>query len=199
MGGTVSGMLLLLRSQLRFLARNPVGTAVTVFGIALAVTSVVTVHLTGQTLAGAVRDTQAFAGYSHVATRPSLTEESYFALRARWRSGEWSELAGLLPVVEGTVRIGGELRRLVGIEPLADIGYSDRAMAGADPSEAAMPAGLERFLTADVVATSRARAAGSNGARRPPTGHLSGRVGGWRRAVCRPAHGVATARTSRST
>ena len=154
MGGTVSGMLLLLRSQLRFLARNPVGTAVTVFGIALAVTSVVTVHLTGRALAGAVRDTQAFAGYSHVATRPSLTEESYFALRARWRGGEWSELAGLLPVVEGTVRIGGELRRLVGIEPLADIGYSDRAMAGADPSEAAMPAGLERFLTADVVATS---------------------------------------------
>lgn len=158
MQGTVTlrGTLLLLRSQLRFLARNPVGAAVTLLGIALAVTSVVTVHLTGQTLAGAVRDTQAFAGYSHVAAKPNLTEEDYFALRARWRNGEWPELAGLLPMVEGTVRIGGELRRLVGIEPLADIGHSDRSVTrpAAEPSATAPPALLERFLIEDVVATS---------------------------------------------
>ena len=148
-------MLLLLRSQLRFLARNPVGTGVTLLGIALAVTSVVTVHLTGQALAAAVRDTQALAGYSHVATRPSLTEEDYFALRARWRGGEWADLAGLLPVVEGTVRIGGEFRRLVGIEPLADIGHSDLALASSATSPpAAMPAALDRFVTENVLATS---------------------------------------------
>ena len=152
----LGGTSLLLRSQLRFLARNPVGTSVTLLGIALAVTSVVTVHLTGQNLAGAVRDTQAFAGYSHVATKPSLTEEGYFALRARWRNGEWPELAGLLPMVEGTVRIGGELRRLVGIEPLADIGHSDRSLGRptAEPSAGATPALLERFLIEDVLATS---------------------------------------------
>ena len=147
---------LLLRSQLRYLARNPVATGVTVLGIALAVTSVITVHLTGQNLSAAVRDTQALAGYSHVATRPSLTEKDYFALRTRWRDGEWPELAGLLPVVEGTIRVGGEYRRLVGIEPLADMGHSDRALGrpvGA-ASPAAMPAELERFLTEDVLATS---------------------------------------------
>ena len=144
-------MLLLLRSQLRFLARNTVGTGVTGLGIALAVTSVVTVHLTGQTLADSVRDTQALAGYSHVATRTNLTEERYFKLRARWRAGEWPELAGLLPVVEGTVHIGGEFRRLVGIEPLADIGHSDRALGA---PAAPMPVALERFLTEDVLATS---------------------------------------------
>ena len=152
----MSGMLLLLRGQLRFLARNPVGTGVILLGIALAVTSVVTVHLTGQTLAGAVRDTRALAGYSHVATRPNLTAEDYFALRARWRGGEWSDLAGLLPVVEGTLDVGGELRRLVGIDPLADIGHSDRALARSEtgPTEAGAPAVLDRFLTEDVLATS---------------------------------------------
>ncbi len=149
-------MFLLLRSQLRFLARNPVGTAVTGLGIALAVTSVVTVHLTGQTLADSVRDTQALAGYSHVATRPNLTEEDYFKLRARWRDGEWSELAGVLPMVEGTVRIGSEFRRLVGIEPLADIGHSDRTLTSTPTGSpvAPMPAALERFLTEDVLLTS---------------------------------------------
>ncbi|MYE23877.1 MAG: FtsX-like permease family protein [Gammaproteobacteria bacterium] len=153
--GAVSGMLLLLRSQLRFLARNPVGTAVTGLGIALAVASVVTVHLTGQTLADSVRDTQALAGYSHVATRANLTEERYFKLRARWRNGEWPELAGLLPVVEGTVRLGGEFRRLVGIEPLADIGHSDRALGtSTNGAPAPMPVALQRFLIEDVLATS---------------------------------------------
>ncbi len=129
----MNSLFLLLRSQFRFLARNPVGSGVTLLGIALAVTSVVTVHLTGRTLASAVRDTQAFSGYSHVATRPNLAEEDYFALRARWRNGEWPQLAGLLPMVEGTLRIGGEVRRLVGIEPLADIGHSDRGLAPQEP------------------------------------------------------------------
>ncbi len=149
-------MLLLLRSQLRFLARNPIGTGVTGLGIALAVASVVTVHLTGQTLADSVRDTQALAGYSHVATQPNLTEEAYFKLRTRWRDGEWSELAGLLPVVQGTIRTGGEFRRLLGIEPLADMGHSDRALVSPTTGApvAPMPVGLERFLTADVLVTS---------------------------------------------
>ena len=152
----MSGTPLLLKSQLRFLARNPIGTAATLLGIALAVTSVVTVHLTGKTLASAVRDTEAFAGYSHVVTRPNLSEEHYFDLRLRWRQGEWPELAGLLPMVEGTVRIGGEHRRLVGIEPLADIGHSESALgrSGEEPAAAAVPALLERFLVEDVVATS---------------------------------------------
>ena len=135
------------KSQLRYSARHPVGSLATLVGVALAVLAVTAVHLVSES----VRDGLAATGggvnwHTHVATRPNLVEDDYFALRRRWRRGELPGVAAVFPVVDGYVRVGGRTQRLLGFDPLAGLqGVGDSAGLG-------VPGSSSRFLLEDVLA-----------------------------------------------
>ena len=144
MGG---GLALLAKSQLRDAARHPVGAAATLVGVALAVLAVTAVHLVSESVrAGLVGAGEGANWHTHVATRPSLSEEDYFDLRRRWRRGELRGVEALYPIIDGYVRIDGRARRLIGFDPLAGLrGVSaDPAFGGAASSS--------RFLLGDALA-----------------------------------------------
>lgn len=144
MGG---GLALLAKSQLRDAARHPVGAAATLVGVALAVLAVTAVHLVSQSVrAGLVGTGGGVEWHTHVATRPSLSEEDYFDLRRRWRRGELRGVEALYPVVDGYVRIDGRARRLIGFDPLAGL-----RGVGADPAFGGA-ASSSRFLLGDALA-----------------------------------------------
>ena len=143
---------ILARSQARFIARHPVGAAATVCGVALAVVAVVTTHLGS----AAVRAEIAAAGFfdhTHVATRAELRERDYFALRRRWRDGELPGVEALYPVVDAYVTVGGQARRLLGIDPLAGLRtiVSPRSSGAASPAALDAPSTRRDLLLRDLV------------------------------------------------
>lgn len=159
-----AGLALLAKSQLRHAARHPVVPAATLVGVALAVLAVTAVHLTSES----VRSGLAGAGsgadwHTHVATRPSLSEEDYFQLRRRWRRGELPGVEALYPIVDGYVRLQGRERRLIGFDPLAGL-----QRLGAGPVLAGA-ASSSRFLLGDVLAVAPRDA----GAIRAAGGHVA--------------------------
>ena len=78
---------LLLRHQLRYLARTPAATAAQVLGTALGVTSVVAVHLVSERIKADLEANVPPSGYTHIVRGEQLTEDAYFDARTRWRSG----------------------------------------------------------------------------------------------------------------
>ncbi|MCY3841787.1 MAG: hypothetical protein OXH09_24610, partial [Gammaproteobacteria bacterium] len=158
---------LLLRGQLRFAIRHPVGLAASIVGVTVAVLAVVTVHLVGHSIRDDLDDFS-IAGHTHVATGKTRDESDYFELRRRWRisdpapeaSGsrdtvpEWARsVVAMFPVIEGYVEIQGRPRRIVGFDPVAASGL------GGDPPVASGPgADYGRFMIDDAVMVSAATA-----------------------------------------
>ena len=149
---------LLVRSQLRFAMRHPVGPVASLLGVVLAVLAVVVVHLVGLSIRDDLNE-PSLGGHTHVASRASLAEADYFALRAAWRRGELGEqrIEAMFPVIEGYVRVGGEPVRIIGFDAMAVGGF----LAGASPgggiqtvTPTRQQAGLDRFLIDDVVLAS---------------------------------------------
>ena len=141
-----AGRTLLAKSQLRYSARHPVGSLATLVGVALAVLAVTAVHLVSESVRDGLAATGGVSWHTHVATRPNLSEDDYFALRRRWRRGELPAVAAVFPVVDGYVRVGGRTQRLLGFDPLAGLrGVGDSAGLG-------VPGSSSRFLLEDVLA-----------------------------------------------
>ncbi|MDE0348088.1 MAG: ABC transporter permease, partial [Gammaproteobacteria bacterium] len=113
------GLRLLLRHQLRYLARTRAATAAQVLGTALGVASVVAVHLVSERIQARL-DADSVTDYTHILRAESLTEDAYFELRARWRSGAAPAVDAMVPVIEGYASTDGQPRRVVGIDMLAD-------------------------------------------------------------------------------
>lgn len=113
------GLRLLLRHQVRYLARTPAATAAQVLGTALGVASVVAVHLVSERIQARL-DADSVTEYTHILRTEPLTEDDYFELRARWRNGAVRGIEAVVPVIEGYASAGGQPRRLVGIDMLAD-------------------------------------------------------------------------------
>ncbi|MCY3620569.1 MAG: FtsX-like permease family protein [Gammaproteobacteria bacterium] len=159
--------MLLLRSQLRFAIRHPVGSAASLVGVTVAVLAVVTVHLVGHSIRDNLDDFS-IAGHTHVATGKEHDESSYFELRRRWRGsattsesslttrdgpGEWSRsVVAMFPVIEGYVEIQGRPRRIVGFDPVAASGLGG-ALAASRPGTDYGP-----FMVDDAVMVSAATA-----------------------------------------
>lgn len=124
-------MRLLLLAQLRFVARAPWSALTAVLGVALAVASIVAVHLIGTAVSRSLDAAWPphLADLSHLLSRPGLSADDYFRLRDAWRagSGPWAEtavpaapaLTALVPVIEGYVRIGTQRVRVLGADWLA--------------------------------------------------------------------------------
>ena len=159
---------LLLKSQLRFAIRHPVGMATSIVGVTVAVLSVVTVHLVGHSIRADLDDVS-IAGHTHVATGTTGNESAYFELRRRWRGSghgpgaspssratrpDWTRsVVAMFPVIEGYVVIQGQPRRIVGFDPMAAMGLGGGPLAASTPGT-----DTDRFMTDDAVMVSAATA-----------------------------------------
>jgi putative ABC transport system permease protein len=112
---------LLLLAQLRFLARAPWSAATALFGVTLAVASIVAVHQIGAAVERSLAAARPphLAGLTHVLSGPELEAADYFRLRRAWREGAWPGITALVPMVEGHRDIGGRQVRVVGVDWLA--------------------------------------------------------------------------------
>lgn len=156
--------MLLTRSQLRFAWQNPVSVCTAAVGICLAVVAVSAVHLVAKTLRAdlAANTAEGMFAYTHVLTASAgLDETAYFALRQRWRAGDetLADVEGMVPVIQGSVRVGTASHGVTGFDPLAD------ARGSQVPAPAAQR-DLGDFLARDVVlappaVTAAIRAAGT--------------------------------------
>ena len=106
---------------LRFLARTPWSTAMAVTGMALGVTSIVSVHLVSASISSRLDGLvpAALVGYSHYLHRDKLDTNDYFALRRLWRTGAFPNVKRLSPLVDETTLIEGQTVRVLGTDLLA--------------------------------------------------------------------------------
>ncbi len=92
-------MRLLAKSQMRFLLRVPWSALTALVGLTLGVASVVAVHQISAGVDGSLRDTTPphLTEVTHLLDAPGLDADGYFSLRARWRLGEYPEIAAMAP------------------------------------------------------------------------------------------------------
>jgi len=106
---------------LRFLARTPWSTAMALIGMALGVTSIVSVHLVSASISSRLDGLVpgALAEYSHYLHRDNLNTADYFALRKKWRAGTLPAITQLSPLIDETTTIEGQSVRVLGADLLA--------------------------------------------------------------------------------
>jgi len=102
----------------RFLRRTPWSTAMALIGVALGVTSIVSVHIVSASVAGQLEELipAELAGYTHFLHRDDLDTGHYFALRKRWRAGEMAGVERLAPLIDESIELSGRPVRVIGID-----------------------------------------------------------------------------------
>ena len=125
---------LLARHQRRLALTNPLSIAIALIAIALGVTSIVTVHQVSVAIRATVAGDDLFRAYDYAIVSSDdgapLNVDDYFASRSVWRSGGWPRVIGMMPMIEGTVELGGQRVTVVGFEPLADFELGGTAEGG---------------------------------------------------------------------
>ena len=111
----------LLRSQLRDLITRPIASCAMVLNLILAVFAIVVVHVASYTLVYQLSKVQPDAEYDYIVPFVDKEEGSYFKLRERWRAGELSDIAAMVPVIEGNLAIEGRAIPVVGIDLVSDL------------------------------------------------------------------------------
>lgn len=102
----------------RFLRGTPWSTLMAFLGVALGVTSIVSVHLISQSVSrqlDALIPAQ-LSGYSHFLHRADVSAADYFGLRSTWRAGDLPEAKRLSPVIDETIDLDGQAVRVIGID-----------------------------------------------------------------------------------
>ena len=117
-------MLLLIKGQLRYLARTPGATLASVIATALGTMSVVAVHLLSEDIKAGldVQGALPIPGYTHVVRGTDLTWDAYFDARDRWRQGYAPRVEAMMPLIAGQALVDGRSMRVLGVDMLAD-GY----------------------------------------------------------------------------
>ena len=107
---------------LRFLARTPWSTAMALIGMALGVTSIVSVHLVSSSVSSRLDGLVPgpLAEYSHYLHRDKLNSADYFTLRRSWRAGALPAVKQLSPFVDETTTLEGQSVRVLGADLLAN-------------------------------------------------------------------------------
>ena len=150
-------MSLVTLAQLRFLARNSGSMLSALLGMTIGVASVVGVHLLSAQVASSVAEQERPVGDVDLyLMQTTLSENDYFALRARWRAGELPEVDAIFPLLEGEVRLGDETYFLVGTDPLASLAFEFTddlrgGEAGAGDTTPSVTSQIARFLSTDSV------------------------------------------------
>jgi putative ABC transport system permease protein len=90
-------------------------------GMALGVTSIVSVHLVSASISSRLDGLVpgALAQYSHYLHRDKLDTADYFALRRQWRAGALPTIKQLSPLVDETTLVEGKSVRVLGADLLA--------------------------------------------------------------------------------
>lgn len=114
-------MLLLIKGQLRYLARTAGATAASVVATALGTMSVVAVHLLSADIKARLDDEGALTvpGYTHVVRGTELDWDDYFDARDRWRQGHVSGVEAMTPLVVGEALVDGRSSKVVGVDVFA--------------------------------------------------------------------------------
>ena len=155
-------MSLVVRAQLRFLWRARGSMLSALLGMTIGTASVVGVHLLSAQIASRVAEqAQPLGSVDLYLQRTELGDADYFRLRARWRAGEFPQVAALFPVVEGRVSLEDNNYLLVGTDPLSlgalgSMGSAEGGLTGLaqllSGDSVYLPASLrERFTGADPV------------------------------------------------
>ncbi|MCY3820033.1 MAG: FtsX-like permease family protein [Gammaproteobacteria bacterium] len=115
-------MLLLIKGQLRYLARTAGATAASVVATALGTMSVVAVHLLSEDIKAGLDHEGALPipGYTHVVRGTDIAWDDYFDARDRWRQGQVTGAAAMTPVILGQARVGDRSAQVVGVDLVAD-------------------------------------------------------------------------------
>lgn len=105
----------------RFLRRTPWSTCMALLGVALGVTSIVSVHLisanVAQQLDSLIPDE--LAGYSHFLHRDELDVSHYFELRQQWRRAAYASplrITAVAPLIDETAVVQGQRVRVIGVD-----------------------------------------------------------------------------------
>lgn len=153
-------MLLLVKGQLRYLARTAGATAASVVATALGTMSVVSVHLLSEDIKAGLDHEGALPipGYTHVVRGTDIGWDDYFDARDRWREGHVTGVAAMTPVIMGQAQVDGRPAQVVGVDLLADGRSLAPETSDTDPSGE----DWARMLVGDgvVVGESRGVAAG---------------------------------------
>ncbi len=135
------GLLLLIRGQLRYLARTPGATAASVVATALGTMSVVAVHLLSEDIKSGldVQGALPIPGYTHMVRGTELTWDAYFDARDRWRQSDAPRVEAMTPLITGQALVAGRSARVLGVDMLADgrpgaAGTFDEAPSAGDSS-----------------------------------------------------------------
>ena len=115
-------LLLLIKGQLRYLARTPGATLASVIATALGTMSVVAVHLLSEDIKARldVQGALPIPGYTHVVRGTDLTWDAYFDARDRWRQGHAPRVEGMMPLIAGQALVDGRSLRVLGVDMLAE-------------------------------------------------------------------------------
>ena len=113
-------MKILWRSNVRYLTRTWLITAVSLLSLCVGVASVILVHVLSERIVSQL-DSHS-DGYQYVVRHDTsqLNESDYFALRRYWRRSVDSTILGMVPVIEGWAEVDDQIVRIVGLDPLAD-------------------------------------------------------------------------------
>ena len=124
--------MILLKGRLRAMLRNTWITLAVVLGVAAGVAGVLAMHTVGRQVLERSTEVQSDVANLLVLRKSELSEQDYFELRRTWREGLYPSIAGLTPVIEGTVEFEGRLVRLIGFDPAADTQSPIQAMDSRD-------------------------------------------------------------------
>ena len=151
-------MLLLIKGQLRYLARTAGATAASVVATALGTMSVVAVHLLSEDIKAGLDDEGALTvpGYTHVVRGTDLAWDDYFDARDRWRQGHLPNVEAMTPLVVGQSLVDGRSSQVVGVDIFAvggslATGPINEDPAGDDWTPLGTPSGTPLLLGDGVV------------------------------------------------
>ena len=87
-------------------------------GVALGVTSIVSVHLISGTVARQLDALvpASLARYTHFMHRDALSSDDYFQLRRQWRAGVAQDIQSMSPIIDETVLLNGKSVRVLGVD-----------------------------------------------------------------------------------
>lgn len=127
--------MLLIKGQLRYLARTAGATAASIVATALGTMSVVAVHLLSEDIKAGIDDEGALPvpGFTHVVRGTDLAWDDYFDARDRWRQGHAPDVEAMTPLVVGQALVDGRSMQVLGVDMLTEGRLFAPGAANEDP------------------------------------------------------------------
>ena len=111
----------LVRSELRDIRRNSLSASLVSVSLCIGVMSVLVTHELSVSILDRFASTGVQGSYDHVVQLRTRSEDEYFDVRRRWRSGELSAVSHIVPVIEGLIRIDGKAVNVLGYDPITTL------------------------------------------------------------------------------